>query len=108
MLLYFALMEDYDMLMVSAYAIIGFCFMLAVTVMILNYKTKDVKTVLYSKIVKMYLDRYFDKVNEVYKRRGLYWKVSPGHYWIELHIDISMPRNQRHLKKQNESSNHQY
>ena len=109
MLLYFALMQDYDMLMVSAYGIIAFCFVLAVTVMILNYKTKDVKTVQYSKIVKAYLDRYFYKVNDVYKRRGLYWKVARGHYWIELHIDTSMPRNQKHLKKKtNESANDQY
>lgn len=34
------------------------------------------------------LDDYFCKINEIYKRRGLKWMVIPGHFWLELHINV--------------------
>lgn len=61
--------------------------------MIFNFKTKSADTIPFTKIVKVYLDQYFEKVNKIYAKRGLQWRASPGHYWIELIIDTTMKRN---------------
>eukprot|EP00347_Sterkiella_histriomuscorum_P024365 403331373 len=98
LMLYFSVFQDDPTtLNIVAYSILSCCLTLVSGVMMLNYKTKDQTTVPYTKIVRVYLDEYFDKVNQIYAKRGLQWKVAPGHYWIELSIDITMKRNQKNM-----------
>lgn len=82
---------------IVTYSILTISVTLVAGVMILNYRLKDAKTVPYTKIVKKYLDEYFEKVNQIYAKRGLQWKVAPGHYWIELCIDTTIKRNQKNM-----------
>ena len=44
---------------------------LVTSIMIVNYKSIDATTVPYTKIVKVKLDEYFEKVNRIYLKRGL-------------------------------------
>ena len=37
-------------------------------------------------MVKIKLDEYFNNLNELIKKKGLEWHVSPYHYWLELRI----------------------
>jgi hypothetical protein len=38
-------------------------------------------------MVKEEIDDYFANINKHYVERGLWWRVVPGHYWVELRID---------------------
>lgn len=38
-------------------------------------------------IVKTGIEDYFQSINRFYVDRGLWWRVVPGHYWVELRID---------------------
>ncbi|CDW90901.1 UNKNOWN [Stylonychia lemnae] len=89
--------DDPTTILMVAYSILATCLTLVSSVMILNYKSKDASTVPFTKIVKVCLDEYFDKVNRIYAKRGLQWKVAPGYYWIELSIDTTMKRNQKNM-----------
>ena len=90
-------LEDPNTWFIVAYSMLAASMATVTTIMVLNYKAKDETTVPYSKITKEYLDEYFDKVNQIYAKRGLQWKVSPGHYWIELSIDTTLKRNQKNM-----------
>jgi hypothetical protein len=43
-------------------------------------------------IVKSKLDSYFDEINKKYVLRGLWWRVHPGNYWVELRIESSLKK----------------
>lgn len=40
----------------------------------------------FNQMVKIKLDTFFYNLNEVSKKKGIEWKVSPYHYWLELRI----------------------
>ena len=41
-------------------------------------------------LVRTDLEDYFTEINLHYAERGLWWRVVPGHYWLELRIDESL------------------
>ena len=90
-------MEDPNTLLIVAYSLLASSMATVTTIMVMNYKAKDALTIPYTKIVKVYLEEYFTKVNQIYAKRGLEWKVAPGHYWIELSIDTTLKRNQKNM-----------
>jgi len=51
-----------------------------------NLKHKDIYTT-FEEMVKKDLDEYFSHINREFIVRGLWWRVVPGHYWMELRID---------------------
>ncbi len=44
-------------------------------------------------LVKRNLEQYFSVINEKCIESGLWWRVVPGHYWIELKIDKDLKEN---------------
>lgn len=50
------------------------------------------------------LNKIFTEYNKKHISKGLYWRVVPNHYWIELRIDKDLPRD---LEKFKEVYNHQ-
>jgi hypothetical protein len=49
--------------------------------------------------VKENLDAYFAKINKIHVPKGLYWRVVPGHYWVELRVDKDLPRDEEKINE---------
>lgn len=41
----------------------------------------------FEELVKVRIDDYLNTINKHYVEMGLWWRVVPGHYWIELRVD---------------------
>ncbi len=44
----------------------------------------------FEQMVKNELEDHFNELNKAYISKGLWWRVVPGHYWIEMRIDHSL------------------
>lgn len=36
------------------------------------------------------INNYFNRINKAYVTKGLWWRVVPGHYWVECRIDHTL------------------
>lgn len=41
-------------------------------------------------MVNRELEDHFTELNKTYISKGLWWRVVPGHYWVEMRIDQSL------------------
>lgn len=41
-------------------------------------------------MVNRELEDHFAELNKTYISKGLWWRVVPGHYWVEMRIDQSL------------------
>eukprot|EP00347_Sterkiella_histriomuscorum_P000845 403374297 len=57
----------------------------------------------FESMVKDELDNYFTKINKQFVLKGLWWRVVPGHYWVECRIDKSLKED---IQKIEELQNH--
>jgi len=48
--------------------------------------------------VQQSLDSFFNEINKVYVERGMWWRVVPGHYWVELRIDLNLKEDMKKLE----------
>lgn len=54
------------------------------------------------------INNYFNIINKAYVTKGLWWRVVPGHYWVECRIDHTLKEDIQkieELQKQRDSYN---
>jgi hypothetical protein len=61
--------------------------LIVVSMMLFYNLRKNEIGVSFEMMVKKELDDYFSDLNKKFIHKGLWWRVVPGHYWVELRID---------------------
>ena len=90
LLLYFALEDGANLPQTPFFfgcmiALIGIGSLLSLTVMIINFFSKDKDLPTYKQRLEVYLQSYFDEINAaIFRRRGIIWKIGNRMKWIEL------------------------
>ena len=64
---------------------------------IYTWKKGQPEPLTFNKMVKDDLDEFFQKINNYYAQKtkqGIKWATIDGHYWVEIHMDLSMKMDQ--------------
>ena len=53
----------------------------------------------FDQLAQSNIENYIKELNEAHILRGLYWNVVPGFFWLELHIDQMVWRDDAPFNK---------
>ena len=86
-LFYYATHEELQYLKIMSYVFFTVSLILSITPYIIYFKNRVTVFPSFEQIVQKEISKFTRCLNETLVQRGLFWNVVPGYYWLELHID---------------------
>ena len=86
-LFYYATVNKSDGMKYISYGILGASFVNLMALLVKYGIASNNNFASFEELVKVRIDDYLNTINKHYVEMGLWWRVVPGHYWIELRVD---------------------